>query len=548
MYAPKLEYSEQETADSWFDLADTVGLGRMNGRRDVFKVESILADAGDLDFAGTNGPAGYGLYTLDDGVRKYQKRNGLKVDGWLRPDGPTVTKMREQFGQRFAGFPAPTQEQIEQHHALAAEGQEGLLVAQPPRIELKKPKSYPPVDPETHGSNTSWVEFLTRNRTNFDGAPEMLATYVKNFGARGVLQARDFVEQWDAAKPGEGPDVVAAVLRHLDDSVDRRAFVGGDLPQSAPIGTLRPEALQAIARASDGVQTNEGGGDPNIQLAAAPAMALPPIAQGLAAGLGAILGGLGTKAIVDQATKPGQAPSSPPPSVPPSGTSDPLPGRTTAPPTEQLPGRSPAPPTEQLPGYPGLTDEDRETLKTIPVIPDAERNEIGGAITGLIVERTYDNREDKRGTEATLEGNNILARECKAAIDASRLADVVEHIGGASKDGEDQKYMEERTIKTSDGDRRPDYSMGQKDDKELRHPAGHVNTASTRADGSLTGREQRARDTIAKKLEDEELIQTIPKFREGDDPKEYAKIARAACNRVVGALEKLMLDAKRARN
>jgi hypothetical protein len=77
---------------------------------------------------------------------------------------------------------------------------------------------------------------------------------------------------------------------------------------------------------------------------------------------------LGTKAIVDQATKPGQAPPSPPPSVPPSGTSDPLPGRT------------PAPPAAKQPGFPELTE-----------------------------------------------------------IDASRLADVVEHIGGASKDGEDQK-------------------------------------------------------------------------------------------------------------
>ena len=79
-------------------------------------------------------------------------------------------------------------------------------------------------------------------------------------------------------------------------------------------------------------------------------------------------------------------------------------------------------------------------------------------------------------------------------------------------------------------------------------PSGHVNTISTRDDGSFTGREQHARDAIAKKLEDEELIQTIPKYKEGDDPKEYAKIARAACNRVVGALEKLMLDANRSKN
>ncbi|MCZ8309328.1 MAG: hypothetical protein O9320_00645 [Magnetospirillum sp.] len=540
MFAPDIKQrrEDEDSLDGWFDLADTIGLGRMNGRRDVFKVESILADAGDLDFAGTNGPSGYGQYTLDDGVRKYQKRNGLKVDGWLRPDGPTVTKMREQFGDRFAGFPAPTQEQIEQHHALAAEGQDGLLVARPPRIELKKPKNYPPVDPETHGSNTSWVEYLTRNRTNFDGAPEMLATYIKNFGARGVLQARDFVEQWDAAKPGEGPDVVAAVLRHLDDSVDRRAFVGGDLPQSPPIGTLRPEVLQALARAGDAAQTGESGRDPNIQLAMAPALALPPIAQGLAAGLGAILGGLGTKAIVDQATKPGQAPTSPPPSVPPSGTSDPL------------PGRSPAPPAEKPRGLPELNDEDRMILENIPVIPDDARKEIGGAIAAMIVERSYADREDRRGSEATLEGNNILARECKAAIDASRLADVVEHIGGASRDGEDQKYMKE-TMVGGEKDQRgrfPDYSMGVKDKEKSMLPSGHINTASTRADGSLSGREQRARDAIAQKLEDEELIQTIPKFREGDDPKEYAKIARAACDRVVGALEKHILDANRARN
>jgi len=541
MYLPEIKHRRDEDAlDDWFDLADTVGLGRMNGRRDVFKVESILADAGDLDFAGTNGPAGYGLYTLDDGVRKYQKRNGLKVDGWLRPDGPTVTKMREQFGQRFAGFPAPTQDQIEQHHALAAEGQDGLFVAQPPRIELKKPKSYPPVDPETHGSNTSWVEYLTRNRTNFDGAPKMLATYIKNFGARGVLQARDFVEQWEAVKPGEGPDVVAAVLRHLDDSVDRRAFVGGDLPQSPPIGTLRPEALQALARASDAAQPSEGAGDLNIQLAAAGRTIIQGAARYALPELGAILGRELAKRGIDETLKPGQAPSSPPPSEPPSGTSDPL------------PGRMPAPPAEKQAGLPELTDEDRTILKNIPVIPDDARKEIGGVVAGIIVESIQydDGRTDNRGTEATVTGNNIVAKACDEAIADSRIPDIIEHTGGASKGGEGESYMTEKTIKTPDRNRRPDYSMGVGDDSEKKYPSGHINTASTRADGTLTGREQRAYDAMKRAVEklDPELVQTIPKFKEGDDPEEYAKKARAACNKVVGALEKLILDSKRLQN
>jgi hypothetical protein len=60
MYAPETKRRDDEDAlEDWFGLADTVGLGRMNGRRDVFKVESILADARGFDFAGTNGPSGY---------------------------------------------------------------------------------------------------------------------------------------------------------------------------------------------------------------------------------------------------------------------------------------------------------------------------------------------------------------------------------------------------------------------------------------------------------------------------------------------------------
>jgi len=430
MYAPDTKRrDDEETADSWFNLADTVGLGRMNGRRDVFKIESILADSGDLDFAGTNGPAGYGQYTLDDGLRKFQKRNGLKVDGWLRPDGPTVTKMREQFGERFAGFPTPTQEQIEQHHALAAEGQDGLLVAQPPRIELKKPKSYPPVDPETHGSNTSWVEFLTRNRKNFDGAPEMLATYIKNFGARGVLQARDFVEQWEVAKPGEGPDVVAAVLRNLDDSVDRRAFVGGDLPQSPPIGTLRPEALQALARANDAAQVGETGGDPNIQLAAAGRT----IIQGALPELGAIVGGALSKMGINQAMTPANEPSGQVEGFTPAPPPERLPGFTPAPPPEKQPGYTPAPPIQALPGFPDLTDADREMLKTIPQAPDDVREEINDRIANIVFNIEYDDgRTDNRGKDSTVDGTNIAAKEFSEALKGSRVADIYKHLGGAS--------------------------------------------------------------------------------------------------------------------
>ena len=542
MYAPETKRRDDEDAlEDWFGLADTVGLGRMNGRRDVFKVESILADAGDLDFAGTNGPSGYGHYTLDDGVRRYQKRTGLKVDGWLRPGGPTVTKMREQFGARFAGFPAPTQEQIEQHHLLASQGQDGLLVARPPRIELRKPKSYPPVDPETHGSNTSWVEFLTRNRTGFDGAPEMLATYIKNFGARGVLQARDFVEQWDTAKPGEGPDVVAAVLRHLDDSVDRRAFVGGDLPQSQPIGTLRPEALQALARAGDAAQPGDSGRDPNIQLAAAGRTIIQGARDGLPE-LGAIVGGALAKKGIDQAMTPANEPSGQVEGFTPAPPPERLPGFIPAPPPEKQPGYTPAPPIQALPGFPDLTDADREMLKIIPQAPDDVRDEINGLITNVVFNLDYDDRTDHRGNHATIDGTNIAAKEFTEALKASRVADIYKHLGGASLDGKREAYLSEKTIETPDGARRPDITVGVEDDNIGKYPTGHLNTASTRADGTFTGREQRAIEAIQNAVRDRGLAEAIPKLEEGGDRAEYAKIARAASDRIVRTIEKIVLD------
>jgi len=94
---PLFEYDDDYTgldnapgASDWFKLDDTVGLGRANRRHDMLKVETLLANAGDLDLSKVGGAMGYGLYTVDEAVRKYQGRNGLKVDGWLRPDGPTI--------------------------------------------------------------------------------------------------------------------------------------------------------------------------------------------------------------------------------------------------------------------------------------------------------------------------------------------------------------------------------------------------------------------------------------------------------------------------
>jgi len=112
------------------------------------------------------------------------------------------------------------------------------------------------VDRRTHGSNESWVEWTQRNRTDLSGAPEMLATYIKNFGDEGIVQARDFVEQWDQAKPGQGSDAIRQILALVADPSQRERFLGGRLPNMPPFGVLKPDAEQRIAALTGGATSN----------------------------------------------------------------------------------------------------------------------------------------------------------------------------------------------------------------------------------------------------------------------------------------------------
>jgi murein DD-endopeptidase MepM/ murein hydrolase activator NlpD len=115
-----------------------------------------------------------------------------------------------------------------------------------PPISLKGNPNLPPVDKSTHGSNESWVNWMTRHQKGLGGAPDMLATYIKNFGTDGIVQARDFVEQWDKAVPGEGATAIRAILSLLSDPAQQRAFLGGNLPKGTPFGVPKPDPAEML--------------------------------------------------------------------------------------------------------------------------------------------------------------------------------------------------------------------------------------------------------------------------------------------------------------
>ncbi len=74
-----------------FRILDSVGMEGRNNRRDVAKVESLFGRLGELNLAETDGVTGFAGARLDEAIRRFQKRQGLKVDGHINPGGETIT-------------------------------------------------------------------------------------------------------------------------------------------------------------------------------------------------------------------------------------------------------------------------------------------------------------------------------------------------------------------------------------------------------------------------------------------------------------------------
>lgn len=80
--------------DGPFDLVAGVGGGQANRPADVGKLQALLHLEGYLDAAATNGPTGLWGSREDYALRKFQKDNGLAIDGIVLPGGETIEAIR----------------------------------------------------------------------------------------------------------------------------------------------------------------------------------------------------------------------------------------------------------------------------------------------------------------------------------------------------------------------------------------------------------------------------------------------------------------------
>jgi hypothetical protein len=96
--------------DSFRGLFAPVGDGRENEPDDIVRVKTAMRRLGYYD-PPSYGMTGYINGDLDDGIRAYQPENGLRADGWMKPEGPTYRRLAADLetvsGSRTGRPPIP---------------------------------------------------------------------------------------------------------------------------------------------------------------------------------------------------------------------------------------------------------------------------------------------------------------------------------------------------------------------------------------------------------------------------------------------------------
>ncbi|MBF0094734.1 MAG: peptidoglycan-binding protein, partial [Alphaproteobacteria bacterium] len=248
----ELKDERPNRSGGWFKLKRPVGRGQPNEREDVIKVETVLGNAGHFDLEGLDGPTGYLGTLLDEGIRAFQAGNGLKTDGILNPDGPTLSMAKRRLGGKLDPYTPPTLGQVEDHHQRLKRGEAGLLLHRPPAPVLRPIPGLPEVDGGVYVMNRRSADYLLRHLASDGEHARWTAADIADRGPAGVARARDLLDQIRERDPERADTYASGILAHLTDDAHKRAFLGGDPPAPRPLGILAAEAQEKPAAAPAG--------------------------------------------------------------------------------------------------------------------------------------------------------------------------------------------------------------------------------------------------------------------------------------------------------
>ncbi|MBC7951845.1 MAG: peptidoglycan-binding protein [Rhodospirillaceae bacterium] len=82
---------------SWFNLKQTMGTNYTVDPGDIINTKKALNQIGYYDVPPHRGIDDWTDDAMFNGIRSFQKDKGLKVDGLMRPGGPTETAINNQM-------------------------------------------------------------------------------------------------------------------------------------------------------------------------------------------------------------------------------------------------------------------------------------------------------------------------------------------------------------------------------------------------------------------------------------------------------------------
>lgn len=82
---------------SWFKLKEPVGTNYRVNPGDITNTKQALNDLGYYKIPSHRGIDDWTDDAMFDGIRSFQKDNALKVDGFMRPEGPTEKTINQQL-------------------------------------------------------------------------------------------------------------------------------------------------------------------------------------------------------------------------------------------------------------------------------------------------------------------------------------------------------------------------------------------------------------------------------------------------------------------
>lgn len=248
--------SNENFFDNLFSFGGSVGHNGDNGRDDVIKAQTLLADAGYLDLPAPGIPTGWPGDGLTRAITSLQKDNGLQADGLLLPMpqgrvgengvGETLHLLQQQSGSHLRNRPALTPQQVDsywqqprsvQDETRAAEAQP-VLENLPP-MPQQKPMPLP-------GHKRDFF-LKPENRDVWTDSQSAIQQQLPGQTSQATAIGRIYAEEGGKVRDPNGTAVGGITETTLQDMQGKGLLPG--LPKDAKPGDLTPNQQVQVYRA-----------------------------------------------------------------------------------------------------------------------------------------------------------------------------------------------------------------------------------------------------------------------------------------------------------